>query len=550
MRARSRAAGDASGRGAGPRGRAPQRRRRASGWSSAPRATRCSPSRPRGRSARGRDEVATEPARLGAGNARTAVWRGAQSSSRSRGGGPPMRGRWSSRSSRSTDPDEAADGRAADRPAAGRRRRASGFVTRCCATRSTRRSPSRAGAGCTSAGRTRCWPPSRRARSRARPRRPAISGSPVPIARRSRSSSAPPPTPGRSRRSSRRSATSRRRLRSRPIAPICGSSSASSRRGGSAAIRRRPRSSGPLALLAEADPLERRARVAAPRARLPRPDLRPARRARQRPQRRSSCSTGADQPAAGRAQRGARRVGVGRGGRRQRRGSRATADRAQRRRRPRDDLLRTYDAGHARALALMRRGRVHRVLRAVDRRRGGDRDAPADPTWHTGAGRTPPAPPCAAGRARTRARVPRSRHGGDRRARPAEPRDPSAGRAIVRAPRARSARRRRAPRRRAEQALAEQLGQPELLAMASHDRGLVALERGDHALAATLLAESLVEGSADQPAADAAGAGRGARARRAARASRRADPRDRARTGPPQRLPRDARAQGSRASRA
>ena len=47
----------------------------------------------------------------------------------------------------------------------------------------------------------------------------------------------------------------------------------------------------------------------------------------------------------------------------------------------------------------------------------------------------------------------------------------------------------------AEQALAEQLAQPELLAMASHDRGLVALEQGDHSLAATLLAESLVDGA-------------------------------------------------------
>jgi DNA-binding SARP family transcriptional activator len=46
-----------------------------------------------------------------------------------------------------------------------------------------------------------------------------------------------------------------------------------------------------------------------------------------------------------------------------------------------------------------------------------------------------------------------------------------------------------------EQALAEQLAQPELLAMASHDRGVIALEEGDHSLAATLLGESLVEGA-------------------------------------------------------
>ncbi len=47
----------------------------------------------------------------------------------------------------------------------------------------------------------------------------------------------------------------------------------------------------------------------------------------------------------------------------------------------------------------------------------------------------------------------------------------------------------------AEHELAEQLGQPELLAMASHDRGRIALQEGRHELAADLLAESLVEGA-------------------------------------------------------
>jgi DNA-binding SARP family transcriptional activator/tetratricopeptide (TPR) repeat protein len=47
----------------------------------------------------------------------------------------------------------------------------------------------------------------------------------------------------------------------------------------------------------------------------------------------------------------------------------------------------------------------------------------------------------------------------------------------------------------AERALAEQLGRPELLAMAAHDGGLVALEQGDFELAAELLASSLVEGA-------------------------------------------------------
>ena len=44
-----------------------------------------------------------------------------------------------------------------------------------------------------------------------------------------------------------------------------------------------------------------------------------------------------------------------------------------------------------------------------------------------------------------------------------------------------------------EQVLAAQLAQPELLAMANHDRGLVALQQGAHELAAVLLAESLAE---------------------------------------------------------
>lgn len=46
-----------------------------------------------------------------------------------------------------------------------------------------------------------------------------------------------------------------------------------------------------------------------------------------------------------------------------------------------------------------------------------------------------------------------------------------------------------------EQALAEQLAQAELLAMASHDRGLVCLAAGEYELAAGLLAESLIEGA-------------------------------------------------------
>jgi DNA-binding SARP family transcriptional activator/tetratricopeptide (TPR) repeat protein len=47
----------------------------------------------------------------------------------------------------------------------------------------------------------------------------------------------------------------------------------------------------------------------------------------------------------------------------------------------------------------------------------------------------------------------------------------------------------------AEQAVAEQLAQSDRLAMASHDRGLVALEEGEWALAAQLLRASLVDGA-------------------------------------------------------
>jgi DNA-binding SARP family transcriptional activator/tetratricopeptide (TPR) repeat protein len=47
----------------------------------------------------------------------------------------------------------------------------------------------------------------------------------------------------------------------------------------------------------------------------------------------------------------------------------------------------------------------------------------------------------------------------------------------------------------AEQRLAEQLAQPDLIAMASHDRGLVALKQGEYELAAHLLGDALVDGA-------------------------------------------------------
>ncbi|HEY4996738.1 MAG TPA: hypothetical protein VII03_02010, partial [Solirubrobacteraceae bacterium] len=47
----------------------------------------------------------------------------------------------------------------------------------------------------------------------------------------------------------------------------------------------------------------------------------------------------------------------------------------------------------------------------------------------------------------------------------------------------------------AESALAERIGEPQLLAMAAHDRGLVALADGNYGLAAQLLGEALIEGA-------------------------------------------------------
>ncbi len=85
-----------------------------------------------------------------------------------------------------------------------------------------------------------------------------------------------------------------------------------------------------------------------------------------------------------------------------------------------------------------------------------------------------------------------------------------------------------------EQALAEQLAQPELLAMASHDRGLVALAAGEHELAAILLVRGARRGGSYQPSADAPRASRGARRRRRARARCRGGARDGARAGSPE----------------
>ena len=124
-----------------------------------------------------------------------------------------------------------------------------------------------------------------------------------------------------------------------------------------------------------AEPVELRPRVAAPCARLPRTDLRPARGAREREQGARAARAQRRRPAADERSEALAARGVGGGGRRQRRGSRAAAgcssaptrvgerSPAHLRRRPRP---------RARADAPRP---VRRVLRAVDRRRRGDRRA-------------------------------------------------------------------------------------------------------------------------------------------------------------------------------
>ncbi len=155
--------------------------------------------------------------------------------------------------------------------------------------------------------------------------------------------------------------------------------------------------------------------------------------------------------------------------------------------------LRTYDAGHARALALMRRGRFIESY--------GPSIAAGEAI--AGAGRPDLAYGCWANAASAAVAV------GDHE-RALEFLDRGMGaiaghglqsleihllaeRAFVLRSAGRLSQARAAAA--AEQARAEQLAQPELLAMASHDRGVIALDEGEYELAATLLAESLVEGA-------------------------------------------------------
>jgi DNA-binding SARP family transcriptional activator/tetratricopeptide (TPR) repeat protein len=157
------------------------------------------------------------------------------------------------------------------------------------------------------------------------------------------------------------------------------------------------------------------------------------------------------------------------------------------------DPLRTYDAGHARALVLMRRGRFTESY--------GPSIAAGEAIAR--AGRPDLAYGCwanAAGAATAAGEHQRALEFLDRGT------DAIAGhglqsleihllaeRSFVLWSAGRQAQARAAAE--AEQALAEQLAQPELEAMASHDRGLIALEGGEYALAVTLLTQSIVDGA-------------------------------------------------------
>ena len=157
------------------------------------------------------------------------------------------------------------------------------------------------------------------------------------------------------------------------------------------------------------------------------------------------------------------------------------------------DPLRTYDAGHARALALMRRGRFTESygpsIAAGEAIAGAGRPDLAYGCWANAAGAA-----TAAGEYR------RALEFLDRGT------DAIAGHGLqsleihllAEKSFVLSSAGRRAEARAvaaAEQSLAEQLAQPELIAMACHDRGVIALEGGEYSLAATLLAESLVDGA-------------------------------------------------------
>ena len=157
------------------------------------------------------------------------------------------------------------------------------------------------------------------------------------------------------------------------------------------------------------------------------------------------------------------------------------------------DDLRTYDVGHARALALMRRGRFVDSYgpsiaagEAIDR---ADRPDLAYGCWANAAS----AATAAGEHDRALEFLDRGMAAISGRGLQSLEIHLLAARSFVlrglgRFQEARSA-------AEAEHALAAQLAQPELLAMASHDLGLIALDQCEYERAADLLAESLIDGA-------------------------------------------------------
>ena len=157
------------------------------------------------------------------------------------------------------------------------------------------------------------------------------------------------------------------------------------------------------------------------------------------------------------------------------------------------DDLRTYDVGHARALALMRRGRCVDSYgpsiaagEAIDR---ADRPDLAYGCWANAAS----AATAAGEHDRALEFLDRGMAAISGRGLQSLEIHLLAARSFVlrglgRFQEARSA-------AEAEHALAAQLAQPELLAMASHDLGLIALDQCEYERAADLLAESLIDGA-------------------------------------------------------
>jgi DNA-binding SARP family transcriptional activator/tetratricopeptide (TPR) repeat protein len=157
------------------------------------------------------------------------------------------------------------------------------------------------------------------------------------------------------------------------------------------------------------------------------------------------------------------------------------------------DRLRTYDTGHARALALMRRGRFTESygpsIAAGNAIAGAGRPDLAYGCWANAAS----AATAAGEHTRALEFLDRGTQAIAGHGLQSLEIHLLAEKAFVLRSAGQHAQARAAAQ--AEQALAEQLAQPELLAMASHDRGLIALHAGEPSLAATLLAESLVDGA-------------------------------------------------------